>query len=158
MHPGRIESPDPVETAGQEIALDALIVDPPHNYLGTVIRAYRSARDISQQQLSAEVGISVTHLSEIERGKTKPSYQIVLDVLKKLGVDPQVVQALIEHLKASHRTLDHLLLQEGWDEHDRTHILQLPLGTRQRLVRVLLDRNGAGSANGYGDLHGRAPQ
>jgi transcriptional regulator with XRE-family HTH domain len=158
MHPGRIESPDPVEAAGQEIALDALVVDPPHNYLGTVIRAYRSARDISQQQLSAEVGISVTHLSDIERGKTKPSYQIVLDVWRKLGVDPQTSQTLMQHLKASQRTLDRLLLREGWNEHDRAHILRLPLGTRQRLVRVLLDRNGTSSINGYGDPYGREPQ
>jgi transcriptional regulator with XRE-family HTH domain len=128
---------DPLERAGRDLDLEPLIVDPPHNHLGTVIRAYRTAREISQQTLSSEVGVSATHLSDIERGLTRPSYRIVLDVWKALGVDPTEAQALVHHLRCAERTLDHLFLQEGWGEFDRFHLLRLPLGTRRRLIAVL---------------------
>jgi transcriptional regulator with XRE-family HTH domain len=128
---------DPLELAGRDIDLETLIADPPHNHLGTVIRAYRTAREVSQQRLSSEMGVSPTHMSDIERGLTNPSYRIVLDVWKALGVDPTAAQALVQHLRCAERTLDHLLLQKGWGEFDRSHLLRLPLGTRRRLFDVL---------------------
>jgi transcriptional regulator with XRE-family HTH domain len=128
---------DPLGRAEPEIDVEDLIVEPPHNHLGAIIRAYRKAHNVSQLKLSADVGISQTHMSDIERGLTKPSYSIVLAVWKALKVDPKSAQDLIQHLKSTERILDQLLCQAGCSEVDRPHILQLPLGTRKRLIGVM---------------------
>jgi transcriptional regulator with XRE-family HTH domain len=49
--------------------------------LNEALRLIRAYHDLSQTQLSADLGISNSHLSEIESGKKTPS----LDLLSKYG-------------------------------------------------------------------------
>lgn len=54
--------------------------------IGQRIRKIRKARDLSQEQLSEMVGISVTHMSHIETGNTKLSLPVLVDLAKALEV------------------------------------------------------------------------
>ena len=48
--------------------------------IGQRIRKIRKARNLSQEQLSEMVGISVTHMSHIETGNTKLSLPVLVDL------------------------------------------------------------------------------
>lgn len=54
--------------------------------IGQRIRKIRKARNLSQEQLSEMVGISVTHMSHIETGNTKLSLPVLVDLAKALEV------------------------------------------------------------------------
>ena len=44
--------------------------------IGQRIRKYRKARQLSQEQLAEQIGISTTHMSHIETGNTKLSLPV----------------------------------------------------------------------------------
>ena len=54
--------------------------------IGQRIRKIRKARELSQEQLSEMVGISVTHMSHIETGNTKLSLPVLVDLANALEV------------------------------------------------------------------------
>lgn len=54
--------------------------------IGQRIRKIRKARNLSQEQLSEMVGISVTHMSHIETGNTKLSLPVLVDLANALEV------------------------------------------------------------------------
>lgn len=54
--------------------------------LGQRIRKFRKLRQLKQAQLAELVGTSPSNISHIERGKTKPSLQIVVDIANQLEV------------------------------------------------------------------------
>lgn len=54
--------------------------------LGSEMRQVRKARGMTLRDLSAETGISVSHLSAVERGATNPSVESVQRVAKALGI------------------------------------------------------------------------
>lgn len=54
--------------------------------IGQRIRKYRKAHNLSQEQLSEKIGISVTHMSHIETGNTKLSLPVLVDIAKTLDV------------------------------------------------------------------------
>lgn len=54
--------------------------------IGQRIRKFRKAYNLSQEQLSEKVGISVTHMSHIETGNTKLSLPVFVDIAKVLSV------------------------------------------------------------------------
>lgn len=54
--------------------------------IGQRIRKIRKARDLSQEQLSEMVGISITHMSHIETGNTKLSLPVLVDLASALEV------------------------------------------------------------------------
>lgn len=55
--------------------------------IGQRIRGCRRELALSQEELSERVGISVTHMSHIENGTTKPSLQVLADLATVLNAD-----------------------------------------------------------------------
>lgn len=54
--------------------------------IGQRIRKYRKAHNLSQEELSEKIGISVTHMSHIETGNTKLSLPVLVDIACTLQV------------------------------------------------------------------------
>lgn len=55
--------------------------------IGTIIRERRVAKGISLTKLAAQVGTSPSHISMIERNKTKPLWSTVERIAAVLGED-----------------------------------------------------------------------
>ncbi len=56
--------------------------------LGSEIRQVRKARQLVLKDVARETGISVSHLSAIERATTNPSLDVVHKVARALDIDP----------------------------------------------------------------------
>lgn len=54
--------------------------------IGERIRKYRKDRNMSQEELAEQVGISVTHMSHIETGNTKLSLPVFVDIANVLQI------------------------------------------------------------------------
>lgn len=57
--------------------------------LGSEVRQLRKAREMSLKELAAESGVSLSHLSAIERNASKPSIDVVQAVADALGVSAE---------------------------------------------------------------------
>jgi transcriptional regulator with XRE-family HTH domain len=55
--------------------------------LGQRIRRLRLVRDLTLKQVGERAGVSPTHLSEIERGKTSPTVGALIRIARALGED-----------------------------------------------------------------------
>ena len=53
--------------------------------IGQRIRKYRRAQGLSQEELAARAGISVTHMSHIETGNTKLSLPVFVELADVLS-------------------------------------------------------------------------
>ncbi len=108
---------------------------------GVLLRRWRTARGLSQLQLSAVTGVSSRHLSFLETGRGRPSRQIVLFLAEQLDVplpdrndlllaagfapaygsrsldDPAMagVRDSIRHLLAGHEPYPALVMDGGWN-------------------------------------------
>lgn len=58
----------------------------PQPALGTAIRELRSKRGITQEAVAQSAGITVAHLSGIERGQANPSWGAVEAIAEALDV------------------------------------------------------------------------
>jgi len=56
--------------------------------LGKRIKKIREGKHLTLKNIEAEAGISATHISEIERGKTSPTLGALIRISKALGKDP----------------------------------------------------------------------
>lgn len=56
--------------------------------LGKRIKKTREAKHLTLKSIEASAGISATHISEIERGKTSPTLGALLRIAHALGKDP----------------------------------------------------------------------
>ena len=56
--------------------------------LGTRVRRIRHERGLTLKQIEAKVGVSATHISEIERGNTSPTIGALDRIAGALGVLP----------------------------------------------------------------------
>lgn len=52
---------------------------------GVVIKACREARELTQEELSNQYGISITTLGKWEREVTEPSFMTVFEICRHLG-------------------------------------------------------------------------
>lgn len=59
-----------------------------YSEMGKRIAHRRNKLNIRQNILAEQIGISNNHLSNIERGKEKPSVDILIEICKALGVTP----------------------------------------------------------------------
>ncbi len=60
--------------------------DQPQPALGKAIRQLREDRGLTQEALAQEAGITVGHMSMIERGHSNPTWATVKGIAKGLGV------------------------------------------------------------------------
>lgn len=56
------------------------------NLLGKRIAEIRQQRKLSQERLSELCSISTHHISELERGKTNPSFQVLMKISDALSI------------------------------------------------------------------------
>lgn len=61
---------------------------PDKSELGRRMKAVRESKHLTLKSIEAAAGISATHISEIERGKTSPTLGALLRISKALGKDP----------------------------------------------------------------------
>ncbi|MET0399696.1 MAG: helix-turn-helix transcriptional regulator [Longimicrobiaceae bacterium] len=54
--------------------------------IGSVLRAYRQSRGLSQEALGARTGLHRTYIGMIERGEASPTIVAVAAILHVLGV------------------------------------------------------------------------
>lgn len=57
-----------------------------YEVIGKNIRAFRKAKNLSQEQLAEKIWISTTHMSHIETGSTKLSLSVLVDIAQALQV------------------------------------------------------------------------
>lgn len=58
----------------------------PQPALGAAIRKLREKKDATQEVVAQDAGITVAHLSKIERGLTNPTWATVKGIASALGV------------------------------------------------------------------------
>lgn len=61
--------------------------------IGKRIKSYRQKHSLTLKEIEARVGVSATHISEIERGKTSPTIGALSRIADALGVDPALFLA-----------------------------------------------------------------
>jgi transcriptional regulator with XRE-family HTH domain len=67
---------------------------------GTVLRTYRLARDMTQEQLSERVNVVRSFICTLESGKKQPSLTMVFRLAAALGVKPgELVDAVAVRLE-----------------------------------------------------------
>lgn len=66
----------------------------PRAALGQAIRELRLQRDTTQEALAHSAGITVGHLSKIERGQSNPTWETVTAIATALGIAvPELARA-----------------------------------------------------------------
>jgi transcriptional regulator with XRE-family HTH domain len=60
--------------------------DQPQPALGAAIRHLRHERGMTQEALAHEAGVTVSHLSLIERGHSNPTWATVTSIVKGLTI------------------------------------------------------------------------
>ena len=55
---------------------------------GSTVRELRKARGLSQEKLALEIGMDLTSVNEIERGKRNPTLMTIVKIAGALGVRP----------------------------------------------------------------------
>lgn len=58
----------------------------PRVVLGQAVRGLRYERDLTQEVLAHDAGITVGHLSKIERGQSNPTWETVAAIASALGI------------------------------------------------------------------------
>jgi transcriptional regulator with XRE-family HTH domain len=61
---------------------------PDRSELGKRIKKVRESRRLTLKNIEARAGISATHISEIERGKTSPTLGALIKIAEALGKEP----------------------------------------------------------------------
>ena len=55
------------------------------------IRYYRKLHRVTQVELAARIGTTQDHISDIERGDTKPTMDMLAKISEALGIAPHVL-------------------------------------------------------------------
>lgn len=77
--------------------------------LGKRIREIRVKRGLSQEKLSELCGISSRHISEMERGESNPSFQVLEQITMSLGIAlPELLH--FEHQNSSDQLREKLVV------------------------------------------------
>lgn len=94
--------------------------------IGQKIQAYREAAGKSQEDLATHIGVSVTSISNIERGANYPSFENFIKILNFIGASPnQVMFDVVEQAQISKAS-------ELWDK-----VKRLNNEERDRIFRVI---------------------
>lgn len=68
-----------------------------HKHMPAILRRYRDAAGLSQQDLVNIVGISKGFYSSLERGKRVPNVDMLIKIARACGVRPgEMLDALVE--------------------------------------------------------------
>ena len=61
------------------------------------LRTLRHEKMLTQQNLAAKAGLTITTVSGIETGKYNPSFRTIRALAKALGYSPQELKRLLEN-------------------------------------------------------------
>lgn len=75
--------------------------DQPQPALGAVIRQLRHSRNMTQEALAHGAGVTVGHLSMIERGHSNPTWGTVKGIARALGVSVGQIGTLADEFEGS---------------------------------------------------------
>jgi len=78
-----------------------------HIELGRRIKQERLRRGLTLKDIEAKVGISATHLSEVERGKSSPTVGVLEKIARALGTRPALLIDTASGLPVSHTRPGH---------------------------------------------------
>ncbi len=67
--------------------------------LGRKIKAMRRLKCVTQQELAQSIGISVSQLSGIERGRKYPKSELILKIAETLKVSPYEFFMIPDNIK-----------------------------------------------------------
>lgn len=76
--------------------------------IGLIIKNAREAKALTQEELSAKIAINQGNLSNIENGKSFPSFQTLCSIIEVLNIEPN---ELLSFLKFSSNQKDALTLE-----------------------------------------------
>ena len=94
--------------------------------LGKKIQFFREKAGVSQDELAAHVGVSVTSISNIERGANYPSFENFIKILNYIKASPnQVMFDIVDNAQISKAS-------ELWDK-----IKELDNAKRHKLFRIV---------------------
>jgi len=72
--------------------------------LGRVVRRVRQEAGLTQERLAEACDMHVTHLSLIERGRTRPTFEKIWAIARYVGLRPSALVAMVEtETSALHR-------------------------------------------------------
>jgi transcriptional regulator with XRE-family HTH domain len=71
----------------------------PQPALGKAIRQLREERGMTQETLAQEAGVTVGHMSMIERGHSNPTWATVKGIAKAIGVSMSELARLADALE-----------------------------------------------------------
>ena len=81
------------------------------NNVGEVLRLLRIAYELSISDLSEKTKISKSYITEIEKGKKKPSEKIIKNYSLGLNIPENVLNYLITNYSKTHLDYHNLLLE-----------------------------------------------
>lgn len=73
--------------------------DQPQPALGKAIRQLRTERDMTQEALAHAAGVTVGHLSMIERGHSNPTWGTIKGIAKALGTSMGDLARLVDKIE-----------------------------------------------------------
>jgi len=102
----------------------------PDPVLAAVVKQLREERDITQEDLAYEAGITVSSLSRIERGLNSPGWTTVVKIINALGVSlAELVEGLERPPPEPGSPLGQLQLRGG------PRSVSRPTSSRRRHIR-----------------------
>ena len=93
--------------------------------LGQKIQCYREKAGVSQEELAEHVGVSVTSISNIERGANYPSFDNFIKILNYIKASPNMVMFdMVEQAQIS-RASELWDKMKGLDAEKRNQIFKI---------------------------------
>lgn len=91
------------------------------NSIGSTIKRLRTEREMTLKQMAEGAGMSVSYMSDIERGRTSPSLHALRQIGQSLDVDVKTI------FQADELLIDESewLLLEAWRNHDMRQLLRI---------------------------------
>lgn len=108
---------------------------------GAILKAYRLDFGLTQQQFAERLGISRSALTQLEAGKTKPSYEVMDRLLEEFSVDPTVFFDKGDNASVERRTMaDVNRVTDFWYEVYRDNFQKKDVLQELMYLEKLIDR------------------
>jgi transcriptional regulator with XRE-family HTH domain len=139
-----------VEQVGQVVEHAGHAVGQAVDDIGAYIRSQREVAQVSLRQLARAAGVSNPYLSQIERGRRKPSAEILQQIAKGLRISAEAlyVKAGILDEKPAGAVADAVLADPGLTERQKQVLLDIYLSFRRENDRDVVPASDTSSSPG----------
>lgn len=95
--------------------------------IGTIIKNKRETLNLTQEELSARVNIDQSNLSNIENGKSYPSFPKLCSFIEVLDIEPNELLAFLKFSsnKNTYMDIEFLEYSKKLTPEFKTHILEI---------------------------------